>query len=189
MRLLIHACVREDSRTARLADALLEKLGGADAVCDLTRERPEALTRETLEKRTALIEAGDFGDPMFRFARQFAAADEIVLAAPYWDLGFPAVLKAYLEQIYVTGLTSRYDERGVPVGLCRAKKLWYVTTAGGPFLPDFSYDYVRTLATVCFGIPETELVYAEGLDVWGSDPEAILRTAIDGLNGEEKKHR
>jgi len=37
----------------------------------------------------ALIAAGSFDDPMFALARQFAAADEVVIAAPLWDLSFP----------------------------------------------------------------------------------------------------
>lgn len=49
------------------------------------------------------------------------------------DLSFPARLKIYLENIYVTGIVSKYDENGRPRGLCRAERLYYVTTAGGPF--------------------------------------------------------
>ena len=56
---------------------------------------------------------------MFCYARQFAAADRIVIAAPLWDLSFPAQLKVYLENIYVTGIVTKYSEAGEPVGLCR----------------------------------------------------------------------
>lgn len=128
-----------------------------------------------------MIERGDFTDPMFRLARQFRAAEEIVIAAPYWDMSFPAVLKAYLENVYVTGLVSEYGADGTPHGLCRARKLWYVTTAGGPYVPDFSYDYVRALASGCFGIPETELIKAELLDVEGCDAEQLVKDAIKNL--------
>ena len=118
---------------------------------------------------------------MFRLARQFQQADVIVIAAPYWDLSFPAVLKAYLENIYVTGLVSEYGADGIPHGLCRAKKLYYVTTAGGPYLPDYSYDYLRALAVGCFGIPETELIKAEMLDVDGFDAQALVEQAVNDI--------
>ena len=49
---------------------------------------------------------------MFRYARQFAAADKIVIAAPLWDLSFPAQLKVYLENIYVTGIVTKYSDAG-----------------------------------------------------------------------------
>lgn len=180
MLLYVNSCVREHSRTDRLAKELLARLGQYEE-CRLETEPIEPLNAASLQRRTERIEAGAFDDPMFRYARAFQAADEIVISAPFWDLGFPAKLKAYLEQVYVTGLTSRYGEDGRPVGLCRAKKLWYVATAGGPFFPEYSYHYVRSLAENCFGIPETALLCAEGLDILGNDPETILNTAIHSI--------
>ena len=53
--------------------------------------------------------------------KQFAAADVIVIAAPYWDLMFPAVLKTYLENITVTGITFCYSDQGRPQSMCKAK--------------------------------------------------------------------
>lgn len=136
------------------------------------------LSEERLNRRTELIERREYSDPMFRLARQFQRADEIVIAAPYWDLSFPAILKLYLENIYVTGLVSEYTEEGLPHGLCRARKLWYVTTAGGPYVPDLSYAYIRSLAQDHFGIPETERIVAEMLDVQGYDAERIVANTI-----------
>lgn len=177
MILFINACPRTESRTKRLALALLDTLGEYREV-DLSEERLLPVDEERLVRRTGYIETQDYSDDMFRYAKDFAAADGIVIAAPFWDLSFPAELKVYLENIYVTGLVSEYDEHGCPRGLCRAKKLWYVTTAGGPFDSRFGYDYISTLAKVCFGIGETELIKAEGLDIFGNDPEAILQSAI-----------
>lgn len=180
-QLFINACVREESRTHRLAAALLERLGGQWEEVRLGDLDLQPLSEDRLNRRTALIEQKDYTDPMFDLARQFQCAEEIVIAAPYWDLGFPAILKLYLENIYVTGLVSEYTEAGLPHGLCRAKRLWYVTTAGGPYEPDFSYGYLKTLATDYFGIPETRLVKAEMLDVIGFDPEQLLEEAIAKL--------
>ena len=184
MILYINACVRSESRTNRIAKALLGTLGGEYEEVKLAEVMPEPLSEKRLQKRTELIEKGDYSDPMFDLARQFQAADMIVIAAPYWDFGFPAVLKAYLENIYVTGLVSAYNSDGTPHGLCRAKKLYYVATAGGSYLPDFSYDYIRTLAVTCFGIPETELIKAEMLDVEGFDAEKIVDETIKKLLAE-----
>ena len=114
---------------------------------------------------------------MLRFARQFAAADTIVMAAPYWDLAFPAKVRAYLEEITVTGITFRYSPEGIPQGLCKAKKLIYVTTAGGPIIQNMGFDYVKSLAHTFYGILDVALVKAEGLDIWGADPNKILEEA------------
>jgi FMN-dependent NADH-azoreductase len=75
----------------------------------------------------------------------------------------------------VVGITFAYTEEGVPVGLCRAKRLYYVTTAGGTiFSGEFGYGYIRTLTQGMYGIPETFCFQAEGLDVAGADVDAIL---------------
>ena len=181
MTLYINACVRADSRTDRIARALLDKLGGGYTELFLDTEGLAPLTAETLDKRNRLIEAGKFDDPIFCYAHQFAEADVIVIAAPYWDMSFPAVLKTYIEHLCVMGIASTYDANGVPKGLCRASKLYYVTTAGGPYVPDFSYAQIEVLAKYYFGIPETELIRAEFLDIVGNDAEKIVADTIAKL--------
>ena len=177
MILFINACVREDSRTRRLADAVLF---GKQPVTELRLEdlKFPVVDEEFLIERDRLIAAGKYDDPTFDLARQFAAADEIVIAAPYWDLSFPAALKQYFEQINVIGITFRYTAEGTPVGLCRAKTLTYVTTAGGTFVPEeYGFGYVKALAENFYGIPDVRLVKATGFDIAGADVEAILREA------------
>ena len=147
----------------------------------LSEAKLEPLCRERLEQRTRLLEEKAYDHPMFAYARQFAAADIIVISAPFWDLSFPAELKVYVENIYATGIVSEYDEQGIPKGLCRAQMLYYVTTAGGPYVPEYSYDYFRELAKVYLGIKETRLIMAEMLDIVGNDPQAILSRAKSEL--------
>ena len=181
MVLYINCCARKASRTDRLARAVLQKLGGEVCELKLYEENLRPLNEETLSKRTELAARGDFGDDMFRYAKQLAAADKIVIAAPYWDLSFPSMLKTYIENIYVIGIVTDYTDEGRPFGLCRADELWYVTTAGGPYVAEYSYGYIESLAKNYFGIPETRLVKAEYLDYIGSDPEIILRDTISSL--------
>ena len=178
MVLYINACVRKESRTDRIAECLLEKLGGEYEEVKLSERNLKPLSEEMLVKRTQLIEKGLFSDPMFDQARQFQQAEQIVIAAPFWDLSFPSILKIYMENIYVTGLVSEYGADGTPHGLCRAEKLYYVTTAGGAYVPDFSYDHIRLLAHDYFGIRKTELIKAEMLDVVGYDAETIVEQVI-----------
>ena len=179
MTLFINACVRRESRTKRLADHLLSGLNEP-----ITEIRLEELvftpTDEAyLIRRDRLIAENNFGDPMFSLANQFASADRIVIAAPYWDLSFPASLKQYLEKVNVCGITFFYTPEGIPQGLCRAKELIYVTTAGGLCVPEeFGFGYVKALAQNYYGIPEVRLVQAVGLDLDGADPEQILRESM-----------
>ncbi len=185
MILFINACVRKESRTRRLAGALLSARHEPVTELRLDSVAFPAADEEFLLRRDRLIRAEDFGDPLFDLARQFAQADEIVIAAPFWDLSFPAALKLYFEQINVVGVTFRYTPQGIPVGLCRAHTLTYVTTAGGNYVPeDFGFGYVKALAQGFYGIPEVKLIKAVGLDLDGADPEAILRAAEKAVSAE-----
>ena len=100
----------------------------------------------------------------------------------HYDLSFPASLKQYLEQINVVGITFRYSEAGIPVPLCNAKKLYYVTTAGGNYVPDeFGFGYVKALAEGYYGIKDVELIKAVGLDIVGADVERIMKEAEERI--------
>ena len=181
MTLFINACVRAGSRTKRLADRFLSELNGP-----YEEVRPAEIIfpvadEDFLIKRDSLIMERRFDDPAFDLARQFASADEIVIAAPFWDLSFPAALKQYFEQINVLGVTFYYTPQGEPRGLCRAERLTYITTAGGDFFPEeYGFGYVRALAQNFYGIKDVRLIKATGLDIAGADTEAILSSAFDG---------
>lgn len=174
--LFINACVRKDSRTLVLAKNVMKDMSGEIVELNLNSENIEPLNTELLEKRDSLLRDGSLEDDMFRYARQFAEADEIIIAAPFWDLAFPAKLKIYLEQITVSGITFRYIE-GRPSGLCKAKRLTYITTSGGPIFADFGYSYVKTLAQNFYGIEQTQAVRAMNLDVDMISAEELLEKA------------
>ena len=175
--LFINACVRTESRTRSLADYVLSLLPGKVDTVDLNTEHIPLLDGGELERRNNHLNHGELDAPMLRYARQFAQADTIVIAAPYWDLLFPALLKIYLEAITVSGITFKYNE-GRPYSLCRAKRLIYITTAGGPIGEyDFGFQYVSTMAHGFFGIHDVKCVRAEGLDIIGADVEGILARA------------
>ena len=89
--LYVNACVRKESRTKRLAEKLLFKLGEPYEELCLEKIAFPLVNEEYLNKRDQLISSGNFQSPMFDLARQFS-------------------------------------EEGVPVALCRAKRLFYVTT-------------------------------------------------------------
>ena len=109
------------------------------------------------------------------------AIDKLTECNPisYWDLSFPAVLKVYLEWSSALGITFRYDEDGQQVGLSQARALVYLTSAGGPVEgQNYGFDYLKALGAM-FGIPHAYCVAAEGLDIQGTDVQAVLRRAGD----------
>jgi len=79
------------------------------------------------------------------------------------------------------GVTFHYTESGACEGLCRADRLLYITTAGGPVWgQNFGFDYVKALANM-LGIHRAHCVAAENLDVWGGPGEENMRKAGEQL--------
>ena len=183
--LFINACVRSCSRTMELAQAVLDKLGGSVEEVNLYKIPMTALDLAGMERR----ERQAFSHSDFDLARQFAAVDTIVIAAPYWDMMFPAVLKSYLENITVSGITFCYSDQGRPESLCKAKSLYYVTTAGG-FIGqnDFGFAYVKALSQTFFGIKQIHRYTAEGLDLFGADVETIMGKARAAIAEGAQEH-
>ncbi len=180
--LYINANIRENSRTRILAETVLKSFGGDVTEVCIAGSDIKPLNADTLALRDRLISEGDYSHDIFKYARAFAKADEIVLSAPYWDLSFPSVVKIYFELVTVLGLTFTYTPQGIPKGLCRAKRLIYVTTAGGPVMEyNMGYDYVKALAGLYYGIPEVICFKAENLDVYGADVESIINKTIEEI--------
>lgn len=181
--LYINACVRKDSRTNELAQYALNKLEGNVEEISLDFEKIVPLYRAQLDLRDSLIKEKNYDHSMFKYAKQFANADIILISAPYWDLSFPAILKTYIENINVNGITFSYSDKGYPVSLCKAKKLIYITTSGGPIISDdFGFGYIKSLATNFYGITDVNYIKAEGLDIWGANIQEILKNAKKELD-------
>ena len=179
--LFINACARPESRTEELAGHLLNKLDGEVSEVNLYKAGLLPLCHQGIEKRAR----HDISGGEFEYARQFSKADVIVIAAPFWDLSFPSVLKIYFENITVSGITFEYSEQGRPVSKCRAKKLYYVTTSGGYIgNHNLGFDYVKALAENFFGICDISFYSAEGLDIFGADVEVIMAEAKKKITNE-----
>ena len=181
MILYVNCCAREQSRTDILAREVIKRIGDEVVELNLYKENLKSLDAKAVAKRDSLAAAGNFSDPMFDYAKQFMSADTIVIGAPFWDYSFPSLLKTYIENVFCVGLISVYDDNGVPHGTCKAKKLYYVSTAGGPFIPEYSYEWIKAVVTRSFGIPETQLIYAENLDLVGYNPDEIMEKAIASI--------
>ena len=181
--LFVNACMRgpELSRTWRLSRAFLD-------ACRVRWPQAEILERDLTgcdlpilsgpmtDRRDSCFQTNP-QDSMFAPAREMSQADLVVVAAPYWDLSFPAALKIYLEWASVLGITFHYTDQGVQEGLCRAEHLVYITTAGGVIgEKNFGFDYLRGLGEM-FGIPHAHFLSAQGLDIWGNDSQALLDQA------------
>lgn len=182
--LFINACMRPESRTHQLCRAYIEKhWSGSETDVQEVIVKDQALKpydQPMLEQRSAAVAARDYADPQYDHAKTFAQADVILVGAPYWDLSFPSMLKVYFEHICLNGVTFGYGPKG-QMGLCKAKKLVYITTSGGYIRKPNSLEaYLHELCAM-FGIQNLKIHKAEGLDIHGNDPQAILARAMAEL--------
>ena len=108
----------EESRTLVLARTFLDAWQARHPEAEVETVEPEALLAlkpfapEMLNDRDALAGIRCFDAPVYDLARQFRAADRVVVAAPFWDLTFPAALRTYIEYISANGLTYHYEADG-----------------------------------------------------------------------------
>lgn len=184
--LYIDSCVlRDTSRTKKIADALVEQLKEARD-CDVTELVLEDLdlkpfTSEPLTRRNQLIADKNYDDAMFDLAHQFAGADIIVIAAPFWEGSYPSLLKLYLEHVSVTGIVNHYTDHG-PVGSCKATELYYVTTRGGFATDeqDMGWQNIAGLAKV-YGIEKADCISVSATDIPTTNVEEAVEKAIASI--------
>ena len=183
--LFVDCCISQrgqESRTRRLAEAFLKAYLKHHPDAELDIVPPEELLSlppfdvEMLEEREGLASAGQFDDQVFDLARQFRDADAVVVAAPYWDMSYPAALRTYVEHISALGLTYHYEADGCH-GDCNADHLVYLTS-GGDFEHEDSIGVLhwRQLCRL-FGIDRFEYVFAGGMDIDPAMTEDLLAGA------------
>ena len=100
-----------------------------------------------------------------------------------WNLGAPAIVKAYFDYASVTGITFKYTAEG-PVGICKATKALIVSGRGGdytnPVTSQFEMGerYLRTILSF-FGVKDIKSIAAESLDVMGVDVEKVIADTVE----------
>lgn len=184
--LLINGCIRgRESRTWRLTEAFLETMHASAQApfdleqLDLAQMELKPLTGAFFEERQKFLEENDRSHPRFDLARQFSRADRILVAAPFWDLSIPAVLKLYIENISLDGITFGCNAEGM-YGMCRAEDMLFFTARGG-FYGDGSMEQgARYLKALCemFGIPKFRCICAEGMDFEPEREEELMALAV-----------
>ncbi|MDD3222140.1 MAG: hypothetical protein EOM34_06190 [Clostridia bacterium] len=181
--LVVDCCIRGDeSRTRKLYERFLETVNEEWTVeiLDLNKADLRPLNNADINERDMLVKKGETNHPMFRYANAFKEADKIIIAAPYWDLSFPSLLKVYLEHISVTGVTFGYEGTEA-VGYCKAESLLYLSTCGGYIGEShMGADYVKAVAAM-LGIDTFKAFTVEGLDIDPSKAEDILKTGMERM--------
>ena len=156
--------MREESRTRKIARPLIEDLGKRYEIETISLDGAgfPAVDGKILQDRDHGIVPEEFAD----MARRIAAADRIVIAAPFWDMSFPSELKVFFENMSLFHITFDSDDSHC-YGLCRCKRVLYITTRGmnihtGDPLEQAT-PYIKALSHL-WGLGEVITVSAENMD-------------------------
>lgn len=185
----IDACARQsDSRTLRIAEPIVSALSKRYKVTryDLSDMDIVPLNPGLFEERGV----GKIPGWAMEAAQSIAAADRIVIAAPFWDMSFPAVLKCFFEQTSLFDVTFT-DTGNTCQGLCKAPKVLYITTRGMDISTcdprEQATPYLKALGSL-WNLGELTTIAAQNMD-YSSDEEIeskITACIEDGLELVEK---
>lgn len=124
---------------------------------------------------------------------QFLSADKYVIAAPMWNIFFPAKLKQYLECIIINGKVIKVTNQEV-TGLLNNKerKMLYIQSSGGIYPPIISgkvnlgVKYLKD-SFKFLGISTFKKIMVEGVDMDDVGKEQAIKEADEDLNHIVKK--
>lgn len=182
-----------ESRTFKVSDSFVEeykKNNPEDEIItlDLYKENIDFLRADDLGKLFGPKDEESKNNSILKYAYQFADADKYIIAAPMWNLSFPAILKAYIDYVSVSGITFKYTAEG-PVGLLNNKKAVHIVSRGGGY-DNSPYEmgdrYLRTILGF-FGIKDIETIAIDNLDVIGVNVEEKVEEGIEKATSLAKK--
>ena len=182
-----------ESRTFKVSDSFVgeyKKNNPEDEIItlDLYKENIDFLRADDLGKLFGPKDEESKNNSILKYAYQFADADKYIIAAPMWNLSFPAILKAYIDYVSVSGITFKYTAEG-PVGLLNNKKAVHIVSRGGGY-DNSPYEmgdrYLRTILGF-FGIKDIETIAIDNLDVMGVNVKEKVEEGIEKAISLAKK--
>jgi NAD(P)H dehydrogenase (quinone) len=114
----------------RTAVGALRRAGHEVDDCDLYAESFDPVLSR--EERLAYHDVPRNREPVGEHVRRLQEADALVLIFPVWNFGFPAILKGFLDRVFLPGVSFRIESGLVQPNLRQLKRLVAVTTYGAP---------------------------------------------------------
>ncbi len=192
--LYITASIRSESDSVSrtlgqsIVDGLAAKTGAAVTTRDLaandlpyvSAERFAANLTPAADRTAEQAELAAIAD---RLIAELQAAETIVIAAPVYNFGPPASLKAWADLVARAGTTFRYTATG-PEGLLTGKKVYLAIASGGTPVGaeiDFMSRWL-TFFLGFLGMTDIEIVAADGIMGEGGEEKiAAAREAAQKL--------
>ena len=172
--IVIDSCMRAESRTKLILDAAVAELSKRYEVEIID---VNSLGLPPLDKVTYVDqrENGNVPSLAIELARKVATCDRLVVAAPFWDMSFPAILKSFFENISLFDITFT-DNGTTCVGLCKCEKVLFITTRGMDIRTGDPLDqgspYLTALSFL-WGLGEVITVAATNMDYLSPEDLAL----------------
>jgi putative NADPH-quinone reductase len=128
--LFAHPC--PESFSAALHGRVVERLAGRGWEvddCDLNAEGFQPVL--TGQERRGYHEVGANVAPVAEYVERLRAAEALVMVFPVWNFGYPAILKGFLDRVFLPGVSFRLEDGRVRPNLTHIRRLAAVTTYGG----------------------------------------------------------
>ncbi|MBE6336045.1 MAG: hypothetical protein E7066_05155 [Lentimicrobiaceae bacterium] len=176
----VDACLREGSNTKKIADAIFDELSNKYEMetVRLSDCSFPIVNNDILNDRANGIVPEEYVE----MAKKLAAADRLVIAAPFWDMSFPSALKVFFENMSLFNVTFASNEKEC-FGLCKAEKVLYITTRGmnistGDDLEQAT-PYIKALSKL-WGLGELYVISAQNMDYCTEEQrEEKIKNAIE----------
>jgi NAD(P)H dehydrogenase (quinone) len=97
--------------------------------CDLNAEGFQPVM--TVEERRDYHKIPDNTSPVETYVNRLRAAEALIMIFPIWNFGYPAILKGFLDRVFLPGVTFKLKDGEVQPGLTNIKRLAAFTTYGG----------------------------------------------------------
>lgn len=160
----IDSCLRSGSKTKRIADALIYRLSDKYEVDTIRLSEYDfpVVKNDILNERSN----GYVPEEYVQIASKIAAADRLVISAPFWDMSFPSALKVFLENMSLFNVTFASNEKEC-YGLCKAEKVLYITTRGMNIKTGDEMEqatpYIKAISKL-WGLGELHVIAVENMD-------------------------
>ncbi|PEJ35432.1 NAD(P)H-dependent oxidoreductase [Bacillus pseudomycoides] len=106
----------------------LQKPNHFVTLLDLYKEQfnPVLIFNEDKRRRDLVYE-----EETEKYRKLIKEADFFIFIYPIWWWGMPAILKGFIDRVFVTGFAYKYDG-ALPKGLLIGKKAWVINTLDSP---------------------------------------------------------
>lgn len=180
----------ERSKSKELGIFASEKLSWDIITLDLNQLEIPYLTNNVITYNYGFMKYEDLPETdkkiveiQSKLIQQLKSVDNVVVSAPLWNFGMPAILKGYLDLVVKVGETFGANENGLFGMVTNVQKLIIITTKGSVY-KGTAWESVETIekniqqAFAFMGVTQVQSFVLEGAT---QKDEATLNADIENL--------